>query len=259
MGFVGWMILIIVVAVAIGIISVMITSSKKKGLADSISKIPDFLPKHVMVGNNGEVAIAVDTDNKRIAIVSNEIKRMTQENGVWPFTRVYRYDDLVSVELLEDGNSVTKTSRSSQAANAVIGGLLLGGVGAVVGALTSSSTTQNKVKRIDLHVIVSDSDNPSYVINFQDIEAAKGGIINAVAIDQARTWIARLSGIIKEADQPPKVVENPVSLNLGVSAELEKLNYLRANGILTESEFAAIKSRILNDGLLIRDETTLSE
>ena len=45
---------------------------------------------------------------------------------------VYSFDDIVAFELLEDGNSITKGGTG----RAIAGGLLFGGIGAIVGGST---------------------------------------------------------------------------------------------------------------------------
>lgn len=58
------------------------------------------------------------------------------------FPKVRRYDEIVSFELLENGNSVTKGGLG----RAVAGGLLFGGVGAIVGGVTGEKKQKRFVK-----------------------------------------------------------------------------------------------------------------
>jgi len=49
---------------------------------------------------------------------------------------------------------------------ALIGGLLFGGVGALIGGITARTEAVSKISNLDLKVLVDDLVNPSYKINF---------------------------------------------------------------------------------------------
>ena len=102
-----------------------------------------------------------------MAVTPATSSAMRLETGT-PQNTIVSYKDLLSVELIQDGYSISKTSRTSQAANAVLGGILAGGVGAVVGALTSSSTSKGKVKKIVLELVINDTNNPIFVLSFME-------------------------------------------------------------------------------------------
>lgn len=70
---------------------------------------------------------------------------------------MYSYWDILASEVIEEGGTVTRTQRSSQIAGTLIGGLALGGVGAIIGGLSGTTkTTKNDMVTPLLRVIVND-------------------------------------------------------------------------------------------------------
>ena len=167
--------------------------------------------------------------------------------------KIVSYRDIMSVELAEDGHTVTKTSRTSQAATALVGGLLFGGVGAAVGALTGSTRSKGKIKRVELRIVVNDSSDPVFVLCFQNVEAAAGGLVHRTATTNASEWVGRINVIIRQADEEDKrqaaeqaaAAALPQLGTLSKADELTKLAKLKSEGILTEEEFLAEKAKIL--------------
>ncbi len=119
------------------------------------------------IGKDESSCLLLAQETKRVCLIELSDDYETQH-------RIVGHRDLLEVELVQDGISITKTSRSSQAANALIGGAIFGGVGAVVGALTSTSVTSDKIKRIDLRLTVNDLDRPLFILNFLNSATNKG-------------------------------------------------------------------------------------
>jgi len=69
--------------------------------------------------------------------------------------RVYNYDDILDYELLEDDEVITKGG----VGGAVAGGLLLGGVGAVIGGLAGRKT-KSVVNSIKIKITLKDMSFP---------------------------------------------------------------------------------------------------
>jgi hypothetical protein len=162
------------------------------------------------------------------------------------------YRDLLSSEVFEDNVTITKTARGSQLGGALIGGLALGGVGAIIGGLSGNKTSSDKVNRIDLRITVNRTGSPVHDINFMNVEGKKNGIIYKTAMKQTRHWHGLLGVLIKRADtediaqEGELVVENPKLLQKGsVADELTKLAELQKLGLLTEDEFMVQKAKLL--------------
>ncbi len=76
------------------------------------------------------------------------------------------FKDVLSIEIVEDGVSITRLSRRSQLGGALVGGVLAGGVGTIIRGTIGTKTTIETVKTIDILKTVNDIQNPIYMINF---------------------------------------------------------------------------------------------
>lgn len=133
-------------------------------------------------------------------------------NGVPPFggsdrsPLILDYHDILATEIMEDGAPVTSTAtaRTNGIGRALIGGALFGGVGAIVGASTSgsssSSRTIKEVNSIDVKIVVNNTKRPVWIINFLNMKTTKGSLIYRPAIERAQHWQGLLSVIIHQAD-----------------------------------------------------------
>lgn len=77
-------------------------------------------------------------------------------------TETYDVNEVIHFEVLEDGKTVT----SGGLGRAAVGGVLLGGVGAVVGAVTGGKTANKKVSSIRLKLTLEDIENPVVYVEF---------------------------------------------------------------------------------------------
>lgn len=168
-------------------------------------------------------------------------------------TKPITYRDVLTSEIFVDGETITKTARGSQLGGALIGGLALGGVGAIIGGLSGKTKSSEKVKRVDLRITVNDTKSPLHDLNFMDIEGKKDGIVYKSAMEQARHWHGLIAVLIKTADnederqeriEPSSNVESSTQTSL--ADELSKLSDLRDKGVLSDEEFSTQKQRLLS-------------
>jgi hypothetical protein len=188
-----------------------------------------FRPTHKFVGTNQRTGIAIDDQSKRVCLISEPYGQAT--------LKVLPYKDMLESEVIENGVSVMKTSRGSQVGGVLLGGLVLGGVGAVIGGLSAKKTTTNKVTSVDLRVIINDTKEPVHMLRFPTRQ-------------QADHWQALISVIIRQADQEDKANSNTTSgqhaqAPVSVADEIAKLSALMEKGLITQGEFQAQKARLL--------------
>lgn len=187
------------------------------------------------MGVKKRIGLVIDEKRKKICLIDGISK------DVEP--KIIFYQDLLAVELLEDGETITKTVRSSQIGGVLIGGLALGGIGAVIGGLSGQTETTGKVGKIILRLIVNDMAKPIHEIYFLNLEngIGKKSIRYQDAIKKARHWHGLMEIVIKRAD-----MENIVQTSQNsVADEIKKLAELRDTGILSEIEFQQQKEKIL--------------
>ena len=77
-------------------------------------------------------------------------------------TKELPFSAFLNAEIKEDGHAVTETRRSGTLGRAAIGGVISGGTGAIIGALTAKqiATTREIVTHISIDVTTSDPEFP---------------------------------------------------------------------------------------------------
>lgn len=153
---------------------------------------------------------------------------------------IFSYENLLSFELLEDGQSITKGGLG----RAVAGGLLFGGVGAVVGGVTGGKKSKGVCNSMKLRVSLKNAHTDVLYINFIMTETKTKSIIYKSAQDSAQKCITALEAI---SDANQSTQSQPAYENSTVSAadEIVKFKALLDRGIITQEEFDAKKKELL--------------
>ncbi|KST93230.1 hypothetical protein LKF67_0974 [Lactococcus lactis subsp. lactis] len=119
---------------------------------------------------NNQIKIGVDVKQRKVFEVGLEDK--TYEAKL----QLIDLNNVIDVEIIEDNQVINKVSNSSMIGRAVVGGVLTGGVGAIIGGHTAKSKTTKVVKEISLRFRMNDMDNPYYdVIVFNDSKGLDRG------------------------------------------------------------------------------------
>ena len=215
---------------------------KQKRMYEKLESIDGFQTSKSLASIDNNLIVAIDNNSKQVAFVD------LSEN-----VKVYSYRDLLEVEVLEDGETVTKTSRSSQIGGALIGGLIAGGTGAIIGGLSGKQTTNEEVKKISLKILVNDIDNPVKKVVLLDKQKAikKSDHEYRIAKEKALNWHGLIKVLINMADKEDAEKQSAESIftgkkSLSVADELSKLAQLHKEGILTKEEFETEKQKLLS-------------
>lgn len=247
MGFVDWIILLVIVAVGggigIGAFQVAMVSNRRKAMKQKLSELDDFETSQEIMASDGNSGIAIDERRKKVCLIKQGFEGVILD--------VCTYRDILEAEIFEDGQTITKTSRTSQLGGALIGGLAFGSVGAMIGGLSGKQVSSQKPNRIDLRIIVNRTESPVHDVNFMSIESDRNGVLYTNAMELARHWHGLIAVLIRRADEEDKNSEKPEesepNLSHGfVSDELRKLAQLKDEGLLTEEEFSAQKVKLLS-------------
>ena len=238
-------IIFIIIVFAFVIIDVISTSIKKRDLERKLDTLNDFSATQKVMGKDGNSGIAVDEGREKVCLIKTHRTRGIELD-------VLSYRDILSSEIFEDGETVTRTARGSQLAGTLIGGLALDGVGTIIGGLSGEKTSSDRVNKIDLRIIVNRTETPIHDINFMNTKDKKNGIIYNTAMQQVRHWQGVMEVLIKRADmkdnakhraladETPKLIPK-----VSVADELAKLGELKKQGLLTDEEFLSQKARLL--------------
>ncbi|MBB2697940.1 UNVERIFIED_ORG: hypothetical protein GGI66_002600 [Rhizobium esperanzae] len=194
MGFWGWFWLIVVVVVGLGILMAWADSEKAKAQGNALAAIPDFQPTVIFKGMFGSAGLALDPTHNKFAISHGPHN-----------TKVFNFSDLVGVEVLRNGSSVHRTNRGSQVAGAAVGAVLLGPVGLLLGGLTGSKRSIEKVDRLSLKIFTNDLVNPTHEIVFLNAPGSKpDSMAVKLASQELDNWHGRFQTILAMSNRVGK-------------------------------------------------------
>lgn len=168
-----------------------LVGAKARAIEAKLKTLTGFHPSQMIVSCDGLSGLAIDEPNAKICIASNNCNRIVH--------RIFDFSDVYSAEIVEDGTSITKTDRASQVGGAVVGGLLFGGVGAVVGGLSGKKETLRKIKKINLRITLNDISSPIHDVVFLNTEVKGDSFLYKSASDRARSWLGIMDVVIKRS------------------------------------------------------------
>ena len=125
---------------------------------------PNFNPADVYVSATNGAGIAIDRERKEVMLADRQ--------GI----RRFGIKSIVGCEVLQDDVQLAYTNRGSQIAGVAAGGVLLGGVGAVIGGLSGSRRSVNNVFKVVLRITTDDFDKPHHDIVLVDWGFSKNGL-----------------------------------------------------------------------------------
>lgn len=154
--------------------------------------------------------------------------------------KVRKYSDILDFDLLEDGETLTTKKGFGRA---VVGGVLFGGVGAIVGGVTGKNKNKNVCNSLKLKITLKDLEEPNIYINFINSPTKKDGFLYKTFAKLAQEAVSVLS-IILEENSKQLDVNNP-NTKFSVADELLKFKSLLDQGIVTQDEFDFKKKELL--------------
>lgn len=119
---------------------------------------------------------------------NDEIKKIVISPKFNP--QLITYDSIFNYELLENGNTVINKSGVGRA---LVGGILFGGVGAIVGGVTGKKTMTTNIKSIKIKIITKD--NKFHFISLLNTKVKNTSIIYKVAYENAQKILSKLDMI----------------------------------------------------------------
>lgn len=192
--------------------------------------------------NFGALAGFVATKKVGNFLFLDENKRQWLVPGSFGGTKkswVFTFSDIKEFELLENGGSVS----SGGLGRAVAGGILLGGVGAVVGGLSGGRSSV--VNNLQIKITTKDIDRPATYIKF--ISGGASYKTNSFTYRQlfkkAQDVMSTLS-VIVNGEQELATAEKSAVSNDAVK-ELREYKQLLDEGIITQVEFDTKKKMLL--------------
>ncbi|WP_416434890.1 hypothetical protein [Lactococcus lactis] len=108
--------------------------------------------------------IGIDVKQRKVFEAGLEDNVSNWDGSYHPRFQLIDLNNVIDVQIIEDNQVINKVSNSSMIGRALVGGVLTGGVGAVIGGNTAKSKLTNTVKVISLIFRMNDIDNPYYDI-----------------------------------------------------------------------------------------------
>lgn len=167
---------------------------------------------------------------------------------------LHRYSDIVSISYEENGNDMYNKSLGG----AVVGGLLFGGVGAIVGSNTAKAVKNKKIERMAIKILLKSTSEPTILLEIYN--SRNDGAILETKKDADKIFY---EGLMKEVtgikdifsiiidmvdkNNVSQIQSQQISTSVSnsVADELTKLLQLRDAGVLTEKEFQEQKAKLL--------------
>lgn len=180
------------------------------------------------------IFIYFDDKNKKFAIPKVSFSGTVQD------MQIYNYSDILDYELIEDGNSISKGGIG----RALVGGMLFGGVGAIVGGSTGHKQRAT-CSKLQIKITLNNMTTPVVYVNFIETETKKDSRLYKMSFAQAQETMSLLNIIC----QSIKTQETPNSVQIttpSLADELIKFKQLLDTGAITQEEFEAIKKQLLN-------------
>ena len=158
--------------------------------------------------------------------------------------KVYSFSDIVSYTPIEEGHNQTKKHGITRA---VVGGVIAGGAGAVVGAVTGGKNYDYIDK---LGVVITFSNNENIRLMFLNSETKKGGFVANGYYKQFHDVCGVLDATISKNNQhlqleQQKKLANSNSNSISAADEISKYKKLLDDGAITQEEFEAKKKQLL--------------
>lgn len=235
-----------------------------------VKKYENFV-KSQSYAYNGHYVL-VDEENQQVLYVHTTTFDGIQV-GANISSKIIPFEQILGVEICENGNSVFKKSTSSAVGRAIVGGVLLGGVGAVIGGVTGKDKEKKTLESYKILIQLVDVKDPSFTIDLvnsafeiDDAGKVKYNAISSFAekvkstlltiikaneiklnLVQAQT-AAVLNAQVQQQmleSQEPKAIEKDSTAS-SVADELLKLSELHKSGVLSDEEFEEQKKKLLN-------------
>ena len=180
---------------------------------------------------------------------SSRIWAIRNLDGV--ISKPHKYEDLISFEVVQNGQSV----QSSNAGMVIAGAFLLGALGAVAGA-ASARRTDEYVTDLRILVKVNDVDEPLQQVVILNSSCAKNSDSYQIKVQQCNQIVAMLEYIKNNATSAAALPAETVTgraageraraiYAFSVADEIQKFRKLADDGIITEDEFQTQKRKLL--------------
>lgn len=153
---------------------------------------------------------------------------------------IVSYEDIVSFEVMEDGETIS----SGGLGRALVGGVLFGGAGAVVGAVTAKRK-KKYCNNLQVKLIINDINTPTLYVSFINGNTK----INSNEYKSAYSEAQDLASILQIICDKQKEITNDDPIDhdsKSLAKKMKQFKELLDDGIITQEEFDKKKKELLD-------------
>lgn len=177
--------------------------------------------------------IYFDDIHRKWTILQGTFKKVINEK------EIYLYDDIVSFELLEDGDAKLKGG----VGRALVGGFLFGGIGAIVGGSTGHKI-KNTCTTLQIKITLNNINHPNVYITFINFETKKDDYLYKTLFATAQEVMSTLQIICEHNKINEEIKKTNTELSNNID-EIKKYKQLLDIGAITQKEFDILKNELL--------------
>jgi hypothetical protein len=133
---------------------------QKQNVQNDLKSIPFQLDKKYEYFN------VLNLPNNLFGINKKEKKLLFYDYYTQPKFTTYNFSSIIDVKKIIDDETISTSSSGSTIGRALIGGVLAGGVGAVIGGVTGKKNGTQAINSLELEIVINDIEYPSYRIPF---------------------------------------------------------------------------------------------
>ena len=200
----------------------------------SLGEIREAIDGSNVILVNAEMTITQSVGNVFMVDEINHLWRTQDQFGLHK-SKIYRFEDIIDYELLEDGDTQIKGGLGS----ALAGGLTFGSVGAVVGATIGKKKITPNCSSMSIKITLNNMNHSVENINLLQMKVSKKAAAYNKAFEQAQEILSLLKLMTKQ------VVDENSQTMISVADELLKLKELADIGVITLEEFENEKKKLL--------------
>jgi len=159
---------------------------------DSVNKIVKI--KNYYMGSNSKSKITLGSTLLSVSTGGLSTIVKATANAVAKKDKYLWFSDIIGFELLEDDSQISQGGLGS----AVAGGLLLGGVGAIVGGVTGKRTTKRIVESMIVTITTNDIDDSIVMIPLITRSTKTSSALYKDAFNKAQIIMSTLNAISQQ-------------------------------------------------------------
>lgn len=208
-------------------------SLSEKSFSEILDNIDNLAPSQTYLTNKGDSGIAVDEARGKLCLVygvaniENPVADKLEQE-----TKIYNFNDIMEVQILEDGITNPDISKASQ--DKVNTGI--------------KRSQKQKVKTVEICIIINDDKNSRHLIKFMEVDrpVEKNNSIYLNALENAVYWQNLLSYLVaKDKEYGQNAPPEKDTDSSYVADELLKLAQLLEKEYITQEEYDSQKAKIL--------------